>query len=124
MNNKTPPTQPTESLALAGVAGQAGCVTLIVVIAALVLGLWLDNALNTRQVYHMPVATIVLIVLSVPVSVYLMLRTVLNGMARFHEARGHRQVNSESAVGGVWRSGEPSGRNTTGNGDGDGEDEE
>ena len=105
MNKGTPP-QPTDSFALAGVAGQAGCVTLIVVIVALVAGLWLDRTLGTREMLGFPVATIGLIILSVPVSVVLMIRTVLSGMARFHAARGNRPVDqAPPPIGGMWRKG-------------------
>ena len=105
MNKGTPP-QPTDSLALAGVAAQAGCVTVIVVIVALVAGLWLDSVLGTRHTIGIPVATIALIILSVPVSVFLMIRTVLSGMARFHAARGNRPVGqAPPPIGGMWRKG-------------------
>ncbi len=105
MNNKrsTRP-QPSDTFALAGIAGQAGCVTLIVVIIALVLGVWLDGVLHTRQAVGFPVATIVLVLVSVPVSVVLMIRTVLSGMARFHQARGNRPVGLDTPpIGGIWR---------------------
>ncbi len=100
MRKPTPPvTQTTDSLALAGVAGQAGCATLAVVLAALIAGLWLDRQLGTRYV-----VTIILIAASVPVSIWLMLRIVLRGMERFHAAHGHVPVASgEKPVGGLWR---------------------
>jgi hypothetical protein len=95
-----PPIQSSDSVALAGVAGQAGCVTLAVVVLALVVGQWLDNQLGTRYII-----TLGLILASVPLSIVLMLRTVLRGMERFHAARGHRQVASGPGgpVGGLWR---------------------
>jgi hypothetical protein len=102
VNKRTPPVQSTDSLALAGVAGQAGCVTLIVVIAALVAGLWLDNQLGTR-----PIVTILLVLASVPVSLYLMIRTVLDGMARFHAARGNQPMRGGEPLGGMWRTPQP-----------------
>lgn len=98
MNKRTPPVQPTDSLALAGVAGQAGCVTLIVVAVALAAGLALDSQLGTR-----PYITIVLVLVSVPVSLYLMIRTVLTGMARFHASRGNEPVEGQQPLGGMWR---------------------
>ncbi len=84
---------------------------MIVVIVALVAGLWLDRQLGTRQTFGLPVATIVLIVLSVPVSIVLMIRTVLSGMARFHASRGDRPVDSAQApIGGMWRRGPGNGK--------------
>jgi hypothetical protein len=58
-------------LTLAGVAGQVGCLTLIIVLAAVFAGLWLDNQFNTR-----PVITLTLLVVSIPVSVLAMLYVV------------------------------------------------
>lgn len=55
------------NLTLAAVAGGAGCVTLIVVFAALFLGLWLDAQFNTR-----PKFTLVLVFASIPLSLFLM----------------------------------------------------
>ncbi len=71
------PRTPDLPLALAGLLGQVGCVTLIVIFAALGSGLWLDSQFDTR-----PVFTLVLVLGSVPVTIYLMVRIVLTGMAR------------------------------------------
>ena len=71
------PRTPDLPLALAGLLGQVGCVTLIVIFAALGIGLWLDSQFDTR-----PVFTLVLVLGSVPVTIYLMVRIVLTGMAR------------------------------------------
>jgi len=56
------------NMALAILAGQVGCLTLVIVLAAVFLGLWLDNHFQTR-----PVLTIVLLLGSVPLSVGMML---------------------------------------------------
>ena len=69
--------QYTFNLALAAVAGQVGCVTLIIVVAALLAGLWLDNRLNTS-----PIFLAVLLVASVPVTVVIMLWIVRSVTAR------------------------------------------
>ncbi len=96
---KPPIRSTTDSLELAGVAGQAGCVTLGVVLVALIAGLWLDRQLGTRYI-----VTILLIVASVPLSIWLMLKIVLRGMARFHAEHGNVPVPSgERPVGGLWR---------------------
>lgn len=60
------------NLGLAAVSGLAGYVTLIIVLIALFLGLWLDNQLGQRGP-----CTFGLILLSVPFSLYVMLRIVL-----------------------------------------------
>lgn len=55
--------QYTFNLALAAVAGQVGCLTTVIVVVALLAGLFIDSRLNTR-----PTFTILLTVLSVPVT--------------------------------------------------------
>jgi F0F1-type ATP synthase assembly protein I len=55
------------NLTLAAVAGQVGCLTLVIVLAALFGGLWLDGRFNTR-----PTFTIALMVASVPVTLVAM----------------------------------------------------
>ncbi len=56
------------NLTLAGAAGQVGCVTLLIVVAAVLGGLWLDATFHTR-----PFFTLVLLVASIPVSLIAML---------------------------------------------------
>ena len=55
------------NLILAAVVSQVGCLTTVVVVLALLMGLWIDTRLGTR-----PWVTIVLLVLSVPVTLALM----------------------------------------------------
>ena len=55
------------NLTLAAVAGQVGCLTTLIVLAALFGGLWLDNRFDT-----MPMFTVGLIVASVPVTLVAM----------------------------------------------------
>ena len=69
--------------AIAGLLGQVGCVTLLFVGAALGIGLWLDSQLNTR-----PVFTLLLVLGSVPITIFLMVRIVLTGMARIQGRAG------------------------------------
>jgi hypothetical protein len=59
------------NLTLAGAAGQVGCVTLLIILAAVLGGLWLDSRFATR-----PFFTLVLLVASIPVSVVVMLYIV------------------------------------------------
>jgi hypothetical protein len=54
-------------LTLAAVLGQVGCLTLVIILAALFGGLWLDARLQTR-----PVITVVLMIVSIPVTLALM----------------------------------------------------
>jgi len=50
---------------------------LIVVVAALFAGLWLDNALKTK-----PLFTLLLVIGSVPVGIFLMYRVAMSIIAR------------------------------------------
>ncbi|NIM95471.1 MAG: hypothetical protein GTO18_17375 [Anaerolineales bacterium] len=60
------------TLALLGVIGQVGCLTIVIIAVALIAGLWLDDQFHTR-----PLFTIIFMVGSVPVTLYLMVRIVL-----------------------------------------------
>ncbi len=65
------------NLTLAAVAGQVGCLTLVVIFLALFLGLWLDNTFQTR-----PLFTIILMIGSVPVTLVAMFYVVRATTAR------------------------------------------
>jgi hypothetical protein len=65
------------NLFYAAFAGQAGCWSSALVIGALLLGLWIDANLGTK-----PIATIVTIIASVPISLYVMVRIILGAVRR------------------------------------------
>ena len=65
------------NLTLASIAGQVGCLTLVIIFLALFAGLWLDRYLDTR-----PLFTIVLLIGSVPVTLFLMFRVVRAATSR------------------------------------------
>ena len=67
------------NLALATVAGQAGCSTLVLIFLALFGGLYLDSRLDTH-----PVFTIGLVLVSIPVSLYAMVRMVLTAVSHIN----------------------------------------
>jgi F0F1-type ATP synthase assembly protein I len=64
-------------MALASAVSQIGCVTLVVVLGALAAGLWLDKTLDTR-----PLLTILFMLVSVPISLYLLVRIALSAAAQ------------------------------------------
>jgi F0F1-type ATP synthase assembly protein I len=64
-------------LALASAVSQIGCVTVVIVLGALLAGLWLDGVLDTR-----PLFTILFLLASVPVSLYLLVRIALSAAAQ------------------------------------------
>jgi F0F1-type ATP synthase assembly protein I len=69
------------NMSLAGVAGTIGFVTLIIVIAALFIGLLIDRQLGTR-----PLFTILVLLGSVPFTIYIMFRLALSAAARIKPA--------------------------------------
>jgi F0F1-type ATP synthase assembly protein I len=65
------------SMALAGVLGMGGLVTLGIVILALLGGLWLDRTMNTK-----PLFTLLLMIASAPISIFVMYRVAMNSIAK------------------------------------------
>lgn len=60
--------------------GQVGCLTLIIILASVFGGLWLDNLFGTR-----PVFTLALLFAGIPVSVIVMLVVARRTLARLKE---------------------------------------
>ncbi len=85
------------NLTLATVAGQAGCLTLVIVFAALIAGLWLDSQFHTR-----PLFIIILMATSVPVTIVVMVWVVTAATARIKPgAAGEDHTHKEDANGGA-----------------------
>jgi F0F1-type ATP synthase assembly protein I len=70
-------------LALASTISQVGCVTVIIIIGALLLGLLLDNLFDTK-----PILTLLLILVSIPVSLFSVVRIALSAARRIQEPVG------------------------------------
>ncbi len=60
--------------------GQVGCLTIVVILASVFGGLWLDNTFGTK-----PVFTLVLLFAGIPLSVFLMLFASRKTLARLKE---------------------------------------
>lgn len=87
----------SRQFAVAGVLGQVGCLTLAIIAGALVAGLWLDNYFDTR-----PLFTLILVLASVPVTLYLMVRIVLSFAPKLENMAaggGKEALQEESQVG-------------------------
>ena len=82
------------NLTMAAVAGQVGCLTLVIVLAALFGGLWLDARLDTR-----PTFTVVLLLASIPVTLVAMLWVVrkATGQMKPTSTRLQTESNQEEA---------------------------
>lgn len=68
------------NLTLAGIAGQVGCLTLVIVLAAVFGGLWLDARFQTR-----PMITLILVIASIPISLVLMFLVVRGATAKIKD---------------------------------------
>ena len=60
--------------------GQVGCLTLVIILASVFGGLWLDNSFGTK-----PIFTLVLLFAGVPISVLIMLVVARKTLARLKE---------------------------------------
>jgi len=60
--------------------GQVGCLTLVIILASVFGGLWLDKTFDTK-----PVFTLVLLFAGIPVSVFVMLSVARKTLARLKD---------------------------------------
>ena len=60
--------------------GQVGCLTLVIILASVFGGLWLDKTLGTK-----PIITLVLLFAGIPVSVFVMLTVARRTLARLKD---------------------------------------
>lgn len=84
---KQDPQDINQAAILAGVVGQVGCITVLMVALALAAGVFLDRFLDTR-----PVFTILFMVGSVPVTLYLIVRVSLTAVARAQRAASAKKL--------------------------------
>jgi F0F1-type ATP synthase assembly protein I len=84
------------NLTLAAVAGQVGCLTLVIVLVALFAGLWLDNQFQSK-----PLFTVILTVASVPVTLVMMFWVVRKATARMNTNSEQAEKPEEDANGGT-----------------------
>lgn len=72
--------------------GQVGCLTLIIIMASVFGGLWLDNMFGTK-----PVITLVLLFAGIPVSVIVMLSVARKTLARLKDKAENESNSSETS---------------------------
>jgi F0F1-type ATP synthase assembly protein I len=71
--------------------GQVGCLTLIIILASVFGGLWLDNTFGTK-----PLFTLILLLAGIPLSVILMLLVARRTLARLNkEANGSSESDTD-----------------------------
>jgi F0F1-type ATP synthase assembly protein I len=84
----------TKTLAQGSLIGvQAGCVSVILVILALVVGILLDRALGTKYMF-----TVGLLLLSIPVSLGAMVYTVLRSTRAMQNRSAPQATKKEDSV--------------------------
>ena len=83
----------TYNLMIAALAGQVGCLTLVIIIAAVLGGISLDSQLGTK-----PWFTIGLLVASVPISLLLMLFIARKTVAKIKTDQSLKS-NEEESIG-------------------------
>ena len=93
----SPPERPSQqnqqyafNLTLAGIAGQVGCLTLVIIFVALFAGLWIDRLFSTK-----PFFTLVLVIGSVPLTLYLMFRVVKSATDRIQPVEKNKSPVEE-----------------------------
>ncbi len=60
-----------------GLALQAGCLTVVIIVGALLVGLWIDQQFGTRRI-----APLICVVVSAPISLFIVLRLTQRLVAR------------------------------------------
>lgn len=83
-----------QNLSLAGVAGQVGCVTVLIVFGAMFAGIWLDRWLHTR-----PLFTVGLLLGSVPVTIFVMYWLVKLAVSKIQPAVPTQKQTKEEESG-------------------------
>jgi hypothetical protein len=89
-NGGSPAKSPAQSLVnrtVLTVAGQAGCLTLVIIFVALVVGLWLDAQFDAR-----PLFTILLMIATAPITFVAILWLVRRAAPRI---KSHSEEKSE-----------------------------
>ena len=76
---------------LATVVGQVGCLTPVILLGALFAGLWLDRQFDTK-----PLFTILFIVGSAPVSVFVLYRIVRTATAKLKTDNQDKNTEEEA----------------------------
>ena len=70
--------------------GQVGCLTLVIILASVFGGLWLDKTFDTK-----PVFTLALLFAGIPVSVFVMLTVARKTLARLKD-KAENESNTSS----------------------------
>ena len=81
------------NLTLAGVTGQVGCLTVIIILAAFFAGRWLDSRFDSDALF-----TVIFMVASVPVTLVVMVWVVRSVTSRFAKPSGQNSQEDEEGI--------------------------
>jgi len=81
----------TFSMALAGVLGIGGLITLGIVMVFLLGGLWLDRIMDTK-----PFFTLLLMIASAPISIFVMYRVAMSSISKINPTVKRTDGDEES----------------------------
>ena len=91
------PRQTALNMTIIGLVGQVGCLTLLILLASVFIGLWLDTQFGTR-----PWITIGMLVASIPIALVVMFfvtRKTTDKFKKEFEARQKERLQKEDAIG-------------------------
>ena len=91
------PKQSALNMTIIGLVGQVGCLTLVILLASVFIGLWLDTQFGTR-----PWITIGMLVVSIPIALVVMFfvtRKATDKFKREFESRQKEKLKKEDAIG-------------------------
>jgi hypothetical protein len=76
---------------MAGIIGQIGCVTVLIIVGALGAGIFIDRFLETDKLF-----TFLFVVGSVPFTLYATVRLSLSAVARINNAQSNAKTEEDS----------------------------
>lgn len=82
------------NLTIAGLVGQVGCLTLVIILGAVLGGLWLDTRFATK-----PAFTIGLMIVSIPVSIVVTLMIVRKAISKIKSIPTQSKQSEETRIG-------------------------
>ncbi len=91
------PRQTALNMTIIGLVGQVGCLTLVILLASVFIGLWLDTNFGTR-----PWITIGMLMASIPIALVVMFfvtRKATDKFKREFEARQKERLLKEDVIG-------------------------
>lgn len=82
------------NLTIAGLVGQVGCLTLVIILGAVLGGLWLDTHFDTK-----PAFIIGLMIVSIPVSIVVTLMIVRKAISKIKNIPTQSKQSEETSIG-------------------------